>query len=87
MVFLAMRAGSLDLGLGGTHRTLTSRLLPVTFCTHRTLTSRLLPVTFFYNVAKYNARLLGFGPGGAPIARNTQHTVEKSELRSPEKVQ
>ena len=87
MVFLAMRAGSLDLGLGGTHRTLTSRLLPVTFCTHRTLTSRLLPVTFFYHVVKYNARLLGFGPGGAPIARNTQHTVEKSELRSPEKVQ
>ena len=72
MVFFAMRAGSLDLGLGGTHRTLTSRLLPV---------------TFFYHVVKYNARLLGFGPGGAPIARNTQHTVEKSELRSPEKVQ
>ena len=72
MVFFAMRAGSLDLGLGGTHRTLTSRLLPV---------------TFFYNVVKYNARLLGFRPGGAPIARNTQHTVEKSELRSPEKVQ
>ena len=71
MVFFAMRAGSIDLGLGGTHRTLTSRLLPV---------------TFFYHVVKYNARLLGFGPGGT-IARNTQHTVEKSELRSPEKVQ
>ena len=69
MVFFAMRAGSIDLGLG----------VPI---------ARLLLASFqlpFYNVVKYNARLLGFGPGGT-IARNTQHTVEKSELRSPEKV-
>ena len=57
------------------------------FVTDRALTSRPLPVTFLLRCSRIQSTFIRFRTWGAPIARNTQHTIGKCELRNPEKVQ